>query len=186
MYMVIDDIEDKILENYIILLLGVQNKPIPSLWHLQKEMFMLSKANPMIEKYFDFKQHYNGPYNQRLAEITQNPLCYDNAWEVKDTRINLTDNGKQIFETLKQENQSIKKFSELLKTIKLIRIMYDKLDKHELLFLIYQTYPTYQDKSSIYEKLVVDDIRRKELANSLLIKGIVTEQRYQELLNIGK
>ena len=184
--MVVGYTKNKIAENYIILLLGVKNEPILSSWHLQKEMFMLSKASPTIAKYFEFKQHYNGPYDQHLDEIVKEPLQYDGAWEIKKSQISLTYSGKRIFDTLKKENGGNKKFVELLKTIKLVRIMYDRLSNNELLFLIYQTYPTYAVHSNIYETLVVDKNKREELANALLRKGIVTEKRYEELLKIGQ
>lgn len=172
-------------EKYIILLLGVKKEPIPSLWHLQKEMFMVSRVNPKVSEYFDFEKHYNGPYSQKLQEIILEPLYFDSAYHVEpNSTVILTANGKKIFEDIKKEYFENKKFSDLLKTLKLIREIYDALSKEELLFLIYRTYPEYIEASNVYEKLVINERKRKRLANSLLEKGIITEERYAELLEI--
>lgn len=81
---------DKAAEKYIILLLGVKDSPMPPLWHLQKEMFMLSKAAPKVNVFFNFERHYNGPFSQTLQEITDEPPYYDDAWKIlRNGTINL-------------------------------------------------------------------------------------------------
>jgi hypothetical protein len=74
------------------------------------------------------------------------------------------------------------KFIRLLHSFKLIRDIYDKLTKEELLFLIYVTYPEYVELSSIYDRLVKDKEKRMQLSESLLKKGLITADRYRELI----
>ena len=165
-------------EKYIILLLGVKDKPIPSMWHLQKEMFMLSRAIPKINEFFDFEMHYNGPFSSSLKEIIDAPLYYVNSHHVhKNGTISLTKNGTDIFKKIMAEHHN-KRFTDLVKTVSLTREIYDKLEKDELLFLIYQTYPKYIEHSDIYERLIAN---RKALADSLLAKGMITNKRHNEL-----
>ena len=109
-------------EKYIILLLGVNDKPISSLWHLQKEMFMVSRANPKVNEFFDFEKHYNGPFSQKLQELTIEPFYFDDAYRFQTkSGIVLTEIGKKIFENIIQEYKNNDKFSDLLKTLKMIR-----------------------------------------------------------------
>jgi hypothetical protein len=73
------------------------------------------------------------------------------------------------------------KFKELLGMMKMIRELYDKLSRDELLFLIYITYPEYKQMSKISDELLSTK-RRKEIAGRLLKKGVITEGKYQELV----
>lgn len=175
-------------EKYIILLLGAKNTPMPSLWHLQKEMFVLSRAIPMINEFFDFERHYNGPFSPILSELVKEPLTYDDAFEMRQQNgpIQVTRHGKEVFKKIVNEHQNNEKFSYLLKTIKLTRDVYDKLEKDELLFLFYQTYPEYAEVSNAYHSLVLDQETRTKMADSLLAKNLVTEERCKELKEIVK
>ena len=148
-------------------------------------MFMVSMANPKVGEFFDFKKHYNGPFSQKLQELTIEPFCFDNAYKFQtNSNVVLTDTGKKIFEDIVQEYKNNEKFSDLLKTLKMTREIYDKLSKDELLFLIYRTYPKYMEASNIHERLVIDKEKRTQLANSLFSKGLITEERYDELKEI--
>lgn len=176
---------DEEAKKYIVLLLGIKDDPVPSLWHLQKEMFMVSKAVPKAGELFDFRRHYNGPFSQMLQEITNEPLYYDGAYMVHQNRsVSLTESGRDLFEKIIAEYRHNKKFSDLLKTIRLTREIYDKLGKDELLFLIYQTYPEYIDASNIYDRLVANKERPIQLADSLSAKGLITDERREELKEI--
>ena len=169
-------------EKYIILFLGVKDRSIPSMWHLQKEMFMLSRAVPKINEFFDFEMHYNGPFSPSLKEIIEDPLYYSNSYHVyKNGTIDLTKKGTDIFKKIMAEHQHNKRFTDLVKTVSLIREIYDKLERDELLFLIYQTYPEYIEQSDIYERLIAN---REALADSLFAKGMITNKRHSELKRI--
>ena len=171
-------------ERYIALLLGVKDNPIPSMWHLQKEMFIASRTVPKINEIFGFEKHYHGPYSQTLQEVTEDPLHLDNAYKVRrDGTISITQYGKDYFNKIVDQYKGNERFANLLQALKLTRNVYDKLGREELLFLIYMTYPDYADASNIYDELVGNRENRDRLANSLFSKGLVTEERYNELRN---
>ncbi len=171
-------------ERYITLLLGVRDNPIPSMWHLQKEMFIASRSVPKISEIFGFEKHYHGPYSQTLQEVTEDPLHLDNAYKVRrDGAVSITQSGKAYFNKIVDQHKGNERFASLLQALKLTRNVYDKLGREELLFLIYMTYPDYAYASNIYDGLVGNRENRARLANSLFSKGLVTEERYNELRN---
>jgi len=175
-----EDIE--IIEKYLVLLLGVVDRPMPSKIHLQKELFLLSKANPKIADFIDYEKHYKGPYSAELDDISKDPLFYTNAFEFdKYQRLFLTNEGKKIFKNLIEENSKNPRFKELLKLIKMTREVYDKLSKNELLFLVYATYKDYTEKSDISNHLL-SKISRKNFSKKLLEKGLISENRAKELI----
>lgn len=170
----------QVIEEFIILLLGSdQTKPIPSHTHLQKEIFILSEANPKLKSVMEFKKHYMGPFSDILSELTKNPIYRTNSYNYDGKNIILTDKGKNVFNQILDRNKEKESFKQLLAMMKMIRAVYDKLNDDELLFLVYVTYPDYKEKSEVIER-----IREKKdyLAKRLLNKGIVTEARYKELL----
>ncbi len=87
----LDEVE--VIERYIILLLGILDQPIPTLIHLEKELFILSRVNPIISKVLTFEKHYFGPYSDDVRELVVHPSYYSGAYEY-DTKISLTDIGK--------------------------------------------------------------------------------------------
>lgn len=169
-------------ERYIVLLLGVESNPVPSPWHVQKELFILSKVNPKLQELFSFEKHYEGPYSQLLDELVKEPLIYENAYVYGPNGINLTSTGRRIYLSLRAKYKYDAKFLELLNALKLIRKLYDRLSKEQLLFLIYITHPEYVELSHIYDDLVRNTRKRRQLAESLLENGLVTEKRYKQLI----
>lgn len=178
-----EDLNDvQVIERYLILLLGVVDKPIPSILHLEKELFVLSKANPKIANLVTFEKHYYGPYSEDIAELVKNPVYYVDVFKHEQGgAITLNQKGKKIYEDLVREHLDSPKFKELLSMMKMVREMYDKLSRDELLFLIYATYKEYTQKSTISDRLFSPQ-KRREIAEGLLRKGIITEQRYFELV----
>jgi hypothetical protein len=171
--------EFEVKERYLILLLGVVDKPIPSREHLQKELFILSKAHPKASEFLKFEKHYKGPFSSDVSELIENPSYYVGAFSIdKSGRCSLTKEGRRIYEEIVQENQEDARFKELLAIIKTIRELYDRLSKDELLFLIYTSYPEYREKSIYFDKLLS---KKRALAESLLKKGLITEKRFVEL-----
>ena len=59
----------KIVEEYVVSLLGAEDKPVPTVWHLQKEFFILTKMNPKAQQLFNFVKHYEGPFSQVVARL---------------------------------------------------------------------------------------------------------------------
>jgi hypothetical protein len=172
----------EVRERYVILLLGVVDRPVPSIWHVEKELFILSQSNPIVQGVFNFEKHYNGPYSQVLKEVVEEPISFENAYKFDERGYYLTDTGKRIFKQIVKEYKNDERFVQLINALKMIRNLYDKLSNDELLFLIYITYPAYIKYSNISDKLLRDKNKRKQLASDLLRKGLITEIRYNELL----
>ncbi len=165
----------------MVLLLGVVGAPVPTEWHMQKELFILSKFNPKIQQFFNFEKHLQGPYSQSLYEEIREPVVNKDLYTFDPSgAIHLTLEGKRKFNEWETEFKSNKKFMQLLNAMKLARNIYDKLSKDELLFLIYLTYPQYIKFSNIYNRLVKE--KGTQLAKSIYKKGLITEERYVELI----
>lgn len=176
----LDELE--VIERYILLLLGVLDKSIPTPYHLQKELFVLSQANPKIKKIFNFEKHYYGPYSQDLAELVKEPLYYKEAYNLeKSGKISITEKGKKLFQEIVNRYKENIKFSEMLALMKMTRQIYDKLTTEELLLLIYVTYEEFKEKSKI-SKRILSKNNRNRLAHNLFKKGVITETRYNELV----
>lgn len=170
-------------EDYILLLLGAGERSIPTPEHLQKEMFLLCEAFPKAKELFQFEKHYEGPYSQSLQEQAENPFHRSDAYGFDSSRrLQLTESGRRQFNALLQKNHSNDRVVKLLQNMKLIRDVYDRLTRDEILLLIYVTYPKYTEFSEVYEKLVGDPVVRKALADGLLVKGVITEDRYKEII----
>ena len=173
----------KIVEEYIVSLLGIEEKSCPTDWHLQKEIFIFTKMNPKAKQLFNFVRHYEGPYSQVLQESVKEPMFYEDAFVVKKNgEICLSEQGRQVFEQIKREHVNDERFAHLLHSFKLLREIYDKLSKEELLFLVYITYPDYTEFSNVSDRLIKDPKKRAQLSESLLRKGVITEERYKELI----
>lgn len=178
-----EDLEElEVIERYIILLLGVKEGPIPSETHLQKELFLLSMAHPIMQKFITFEKHYYGPYSEVVSETSRCPVFFSAPFEYdEDGKLFLLEEGKKKYCELIEENGNEARFKKLLSAMKLIRQIYDKLTTDELLFLIYITYKEYTEKSNIAKKLLSAKNRVK-LSQQLLQKKVITEGRYEELV----
>jgi len=92
----------EVAERYIVLLLGVRDVSVPSLWHLQKEIFLASMTVPKMGEVFDFRKHYYGPYSQTLQELAEEPMYLDDPYRIQSNRsVCITASGKKI---LRQSN----------------------------------------------------------------------------------
>jgi hypothetical protein len=170
------------IERYIIILLGVFDRPIPSELHLQKELFVLSKAVKKINEYIIYEKHHEGPYSVDLRDVSADPIYHPNAYK-KDYQKGfiLNPEGRQIFEKIIAANSENPEFIEILAMSKMVRELYDKLSRDELLLLIYSTYSEYTEFSTV-SKRILEPRRKEHLAKSLLKKGVITEERYREIM----
>ncbi|MHA1285376.1 MAG: hypothetical protein ACTSVV_11305 [Promethearchaeota archaeon] len=174
--------ELEIIERYIILLLGVINKPIPSEVHLQKELFILTQVNPIIKNRISFEKHYYGPYSEVLSDLIRHPYFHSKPYSFNQLgELELLENGRKIYNNLLRQYKDNKDFKRFLISMKLIRKMYEKLNIDELLFLIYSKYKDYIKRSDIVNKLFS---KKRILAKQLLNKGVITLDRYKELVNL--
>lgn len=171
----------KVIERYIILLLGAVDRPISTQVHLQKEFFILSKTIPKISEYVVFEKHYMGPYSNDLKDVSNDPVYLSDCFTHDSNGFSLTAKGKNYYNKFVKVNASSAKFIDFLAIVKIIRELYDKLSEEELLFLIYITYDEYTEYSSISDKLLAPT-KKKYLADNLLKKGAITESRYKELM----
>jgi hypothetical protein len=79
------------------------------------------------------------------------------------------------------ENSNDKSFILLISSLKLLRNIYDRLSKEELLFLVYVTFPEYTEFSKISDNLLNNSSNRRRILSNLLRKGAITQKRYEEL-----
>lgn len=170
----------RLTEELMILLLGVKDTPIPSRFHLQKELFILTTIKPKLKDVIIFDIYQQGVYSQEVTYSLYNMLYYKDAVRVdNDGKIYLTTHGKEAFESIKQEYKDSSEFKYLLKIMKMIRVMYDKLTKEEFALLLYTRYPETAKVSTIIDNI---NTNKKEIIEALRKKGYITEERYKELL----
>ncbi len=173
----------ELLEKFAVLMIGIDDKPVPSLAHLEKELFLLTKINPKLDELFFFEKHYFGPYSKDLAEVLDENPQEDDFYYFKDKLICLNEKGKKYFSSIMLDIQQHNKNNlYLIRLMKLLRTIYDKLSFDELLLLIYETYPEYKDRSCYYWIL---DRKKKRLVMSLLKKSLITNKRAEEILTKG-
>ncbi len=171
----------QIVENYAIVTLGVIEKPIPSILHLQKEIFLLSQMKKELQLDFNFEKHYKGPYSQVLTNIIEDPVYVNDAFSIHNGSISLSNSGSEFYNKLVENNKSNRSFVNTTLAIKFIRSLYDDLSEDELLFLIYDSYPSYTEFSSVSDKIMKNKISSLRIINSLLNKKAITNARYLEL-----
>ncbi len=170
------------IERNMILLIGVKKIPIKSDLFLQKEMFILSNSKEELKEDLNFEKHYYGPYSQILQEALLKPTYVKEAFSFDGKKIFLSEDGEKEYSRMITENSKNINFMKLLTAMKLIRDMYDILTPNELLLLIYKTFPDYIEFSSIAENILKEPLR-SNIIKSLLSKGIISEERYNELKN---
>jgi hypothetical protein len=168
-------------EKLIILMIGSSVGPVPSFTHMQKEMFILSRTFPKVEDLFYFEHHYLGAYSQILDGLIKEPAYYPEVYSYNIRGIFLTVIGKKTHDEIIYENRKSETLNLMRNSMKMIRQLYDRLTTNELLLLMYLTYPEYTDKSSVYAGLVENAAKRNNLIENIKRKGLITEDRYEEL-----
>ena len=170
------------IEKYVILLLGSMERPVPSPVHLQKEIFILSRAVKKIEDYIVFEKHYFGPYSVDLDNASKDPTYYPSAYNYTRNGYELTDKGHEYFFRIVNANKDNDKFQDFLAIVRMVRELYDVLSQDELLFLVYSTYGEDYTRFSSVSKKLLEPKKAKEIAKGLLSKGMITKSRYEELV----
>lgn len=183
--------EVECVTQYVVLLLGVDDDPIPSMIHLNNELFVLTESIPALKGFIKFSASPNGPRCETIyecltrysgsvynyAKATSEPA----GWFILDGRIRLTAEGKEAFNKyharLRKKNPSY--FDKQVSALELIRIFYDDFTQDELLLLL-------SDYHKEYFTSLTDDkeyIKNKEkISLHLLERDLITESRYQELV----
>lgn len=174
-------------EKFILLVLGEHDVTL-SLLHLEKETFLLRNFYPDLKDYMNFLSHYRGPFSREVEETIKNPAYLENLWvyyppksgdKLSGGHIRLTDKGRREYKNLYEKVKNDERLKHLLSGIKMVRNLYDSLSKEELLLLIYDTYPEYVEKSIVYNDI---ESKKGKLANKLRKRGVIDEERYENLI----
>lgn len=165
----------EIIKDIMVLLLSGANRPIKSKIHLQKELFLLVKSFPKFQKLINFKAHFYGPFSENIESVLENHI--NEFFEVGNHGIGLTTEGNEYSQQVLSKLSSEKK-DKLMRTIKMIRSIYDNLTESEFMFLIYMTYGLAEKSERVNDLLK----NRKKLAEELYKKGVITYKKYKELL----
>ena len=174
------DVEE--LERMIILLLGSGSGPVPSSAHLQMEMYMLTKVDSGLGALFRFEPHSSGPHSPGLQKASLEPLHHVGAYEVgRRGEARLTAAGQRAYAEIVSGSVRMK---GLAGVANFVRHVYHGIDADEFLFLISDEYSGAAELSGVGGRYK-DSKVRKRLAGSLIDKGIVTMERYGELIGNG-
>lgn len=171
-----------VAQDFVILIIGVVDRPMPSIYHLQKELFVFSKAKASLQDLFNYDKHYYGPFSRLVYEVaTENSLYVDKPFVFNGDQILLSASGKKRFNELISEHSKDEKFQMILQSLKMLRELYDKFSWEELIFIMYETYPEFIEYSEYYCKISTE--RKEIILKNLLRKKLITENRYKELHN---
>ena len=118
-----------------------------------------------------------------MDEALKNPAYFSDAFDFSNKKILLTSPGKKEFLKMIKKFSKETDFQIILSSLKLLRSLYDKLTRDELLFLIYITYPEYTEFSQVSNRLLKNEFMKSKLLESIFSKGLITEERYNELKN---
>lgn len=174
------DLED--LERMIVLLLGSGSGPVPSSGHLQREMYMLTKVDPVLEALFRFEPYPGGPHSPGLQRASLEPLQHAGAYEVgRHGEARLTAAGHRAYGEMVSGSVRMR---GLAGAASFVRHVYDGVDADEFLFLISDAYSGTAELSGMDDRYKDPKVRRR-LADSLVDKGIITTERYRELIGNG-
>lgn len=171
------------IERYYFLLLYAPDatdkfaKPIKGKTWCQKEMFLLSRSIPELEKEAEYTPHNMGSFSEVVEEI-QDQFDISGFTEMVDESIKLTLEGRKLAEaTWKDADDSEKALVMTVKT------WLNDLSYFELLGLIYNEYP---DMSVNSEMRADVDAKREEIALSLFKKGKVPLDKAAQIAKLSR
>jgi len=155
----------------LLLLMGIDNKPVKGRTWLQKEMFLIVNNIEGMGEISQYEPHHYGPYSELIEIQLENLKSYGLIFENKE--ITLTREGKLLFQELLKMSSP-----ELLELISEIKKDLNDLTQDELLAYIYFAFPEMTKESR-----VIDKIRKKrlKLAISLYKKGKVSLSKAAEI-----
>lgn len=148
------------VEELILLLLGLANKPINGRTVMQKEIFLLyqeikDKVKVVDPEYVPYKY---GPFSFKVARILEimemkNLLRVSNRRSKLRTKYELTPEGKELANKL-LSYLSKKLGRDMIEYLTRKRIGWDQLGHHGILRYVYQNYSKWIDKSEIKDKYI--------------------------------
>lgn len=166
------------VERYFLLLLYAPDstdkfaRPIHGKTWLQKEMFLISKLRTELGKRTEFDPHHLGAYSTIVYEI-EDQFYISEYVERVGTTIKLSLEGRKIAEDVWQRASDEDK-----RVVAGVKTLLNDLPELELLGFIYSEYP---DTAVNSEKRNEVEIRRVEIAISLLLKGKVALEKAAEI-----
>ncbi|MFZ3058501.1 MAG: UPF0175 family protein [Candidatus Methanoperedens sp.] len=167
------------LQKVSILLLAAKDfEPIKGKLWFQKELFLLSKNSPNLEKESNFEADFMGPYSES-ADVCLEQLMLSGIIEKeeKSSAIRLTPLGRVIS---KQIQKSISK--EKMELFDDFKNFLNNLSQDELLGFIYFSYPEMKLESLKFEEILP---RRKVIAFSLFKKHKISLEKASEIAGIS-
>jgi hypothetical protein len=164
---------------YVTLLLGVDDDPVPSTIHLNGELFVLTESVPRVKSAIKFSSSLNGPRCQAIYDS----IAYNYSWFAVDNNaaISLTAEGKLAFDSYKQQlgEKDPPYLDELVSALELVRIFYDDFTQDELLLLLSDYHKEYFTSLTDDKEYIKN---REKISLRLLERDLITESRYQELM----
>ena len=176
-----DEQEKACVERFLILLLGVDNRPVPSIVHLDKELFVLSEAAPRVANCIKFSPSPNGPHSELVYTSVGDSSEFNKGSFVLDAEgVRLTGDGRMRFQDSLSEWRTNPFFSETKSASELIRMFFDDLTKEELLLLMRSEHSGYF--SSTAEDAQRESQDRETLSLEMFRNNKITESKYEELV----
>ena len=168
-------------QRIITLLLGVTpDHPVPSLLHLEKEIFLLTRVFKLLGDEIKFEPSETGPRSQVIREIIRKPRAFARFYGDKEG-IRLTDFGEDIYDEIIEDLRTNPDFQDIKSVFKMTRILYDDMTEQQLLLLMYDSYRDFAIKSTEYEKIIKE---KEKLSLELLKKNKITRERCEELARL--
>jgi len=168
------DVEDLSELEKAILLVSIADggKPIPGDTWLQKEIFLIAKNVPEIDREANYSPDFFGPFSENLEEGLEE-LEQEELIKISGTKISITEEGKKLIEKIKNNFEKssliiIEDFKKLL----------NDLTEDELLTFIYFTYPQTTSESQALQRVIQNRLRN---SISLYKKGKISLSKASEL-----
>ncbi len=167
---------------YVTLLLGIDDDPVPSMIHLNSELFILTESFPTLKNTIKFSSSSNGPRCQSIYDSVAYKSGF-NGWIIVDNNatISLTAEGKSAFNIYKQQLREANPsyLDELVSALELVRIFYDDFTRDELFLLLSDYHKEYFTSQTVDKEYVSN---KEKISLQLLERDLITESRYQELV----
>jgi len=152
-----------ILQNVILALLAIDNKPIHGKTKLQKMIFLLSQIIPELKEEVSYEAYDYGMYDSAVEDAldlleSENLIVVSESNEI---RLMDKNSGEEALKSLEIYKDKIREIKE----------MYNDLTEDEMLAIVYTLFPEYAKYSEKRDNI---ERRRKSIAIRLYQKGKVS------------
>ena len=146
------------------------NEPIPSATHLQKEIFLLCRRSPFIEKgdIYHFEPLWYGPFSRELSgDLT----AFQSRGKISFDELRLTEEG---FKTAASVWNNLTDFEK--QQILDVKTTFNYLSLTDLLDTVYSRYPKFTKRSAlkkeVVEKYFSDFLRENEIIEEDAVSAV--------------